>query len=294
MTSPWCLIALAALAAPGDAHEQANPLYRELRQTGVAVGPSARVKLPAPALADDLDGDAQEALLKRLVGEDYPLDEFVRASVVAPHLLRLGDASPSVPEAPSRSLDVFFVAFGNRKTATSREFLDRALQFNRKEGSSREIGADDLARRKMSLKPEAARNEGFAYTVFTLLDRVEIRATGHSHWSQTADSVLAAGQLDTRFREDAEFPNQWRPLLTDPDGVKKLGEPMPYDGAGYYVKVTRLARPEGALFVEGHLVFTEPKKWFDGANLLRSKLPPVVQDRVRAFRRELQKAAADR
>jgi hypothetical protein len=229
------------------------------------------------------------------VGEDYPLDEFVRASVVAPHLLRLGDTSPSVPEAPSRSLDVFFVAFGNLKTATSREFLDRALQFNRKEGSSREIGAADLARRKISLKPEAARNEGFSYTVLTLLDRVEIRAAGHSFWSQTADSVLAAGQLDSRFREDADFPNQWRPLLADPDrGGKKLGDPIPYDGAEYYVKVTRLVRPEGGLFVEAHLVFTEPKKWFDGANLLRSKLPPVVQDRVRAFRRELQKASADR
>src|SRR5262249_32653218 len=151
--------------------------------------------------------------------EDYPLEEFVRASVVAPHLLRLGDATPSVPDAPSRALDVSFVAFGNLKTARSREFLDRALQFNRKEGSSRAIGADDLARRKIAPKPEPARNEGFGYTVLTLLDRVEVRAAGHSFWSQTADSVVAAGQLDGRFREDADFPNQWRPLLTDPDGV---------------------------------------------------------------------------
>ena len=51
-----------------------------------------------------------------------------------------------------------------------------------------------------------------------------------------------------------------------------------------------LAEPKGALFVEGHVVFAEPVKWFDGANLLRSKLPPVIQGQVRSFRRELAKS----
>ena len=33
-------------------------------------------------------------------------------------------------------------------------------------------------------------------------------------------------------------------------------------------------------------VFAEPTGWFEGANLLRSKLPLVVQNNVRNMRRE--------
>jgi hypothetical protein len=43
------------------------------------------------------------------------------------------------------------------------------------------------------------------------------------------------------------------------------------------------------LLIEVHMVFAEPKGWFEGRNLLRSKLPPVMQDSVRKFRRQLAK-----
>jgi hypothetical protein len=41
------------------------------------------------------------------------------------------------------------------------------------------------------------------------------------------------------------------------------------------------------VFVEYHLVFDELPEWFNGANLLRSKLPIVCQDGVRKFRRRV-------
>jgi len=56
------------------------------------------------------------------------------------------------------------------------------------------------------------------------------------------------------------------------------------------MKITRLAEPAGALFVEQHIVFAEPTGWFGGANLLRSKLPPVVQYAIRTTRQEWAKA----
>ncbi len=51
--------------------------------------------------------------------------------------------------------------------------------------------------------------------------------------------------------------------------------------------VTRLARPEGALFFEMHVVIHEPEAWFGGPNLLRSKMPLVIQENVRNLRRRL-------
>ena len=39
-------------------------------------------------------------------------------------------------------------------------------------------------------------------------------------------------------------------------------------------------------FWKFRLIFAEPVGWFDGANLLRSKLPPAMQQNVRTVRRE--------
>ena len=45
------------------------------------------------------------------------------------------------------------------------------------------------------------------------------------------------------------------------------------------------------MFIECHMIFDEPRGWFGGANLLRSKLPLAVQEEVRNFRRRLSAAS---
>jgi hypothetical protein len=285
------LLLLAAALAPERPHQALNPLFRELRDTGAQVGADIKIALPAPTMADGLDAQTQEAVVKQVAGEDYPLEELARNSVVAPHILRLRNLSPSDPAAPARGLDVWFVAYGDLGTVADKDFLDRLLRSNQKEGTSRDLTTADLTRRGITLSRDNAKHESYAHIAFSFLDRVRISVAGHSFWSRTDDSVLIASRIDPRFRDDPDFPNRWRPLSKDEDGKPQLGLAHPYGGAAYYMKVTRLAEPKGALFVEGHVIFPEPVKWFDGANLLRSKLPPVVQSHVRSMRRELLKAA---
>jgi hypothetical protein len=285
----WLLLAPGFLRAEG--HDPINPLFRELRDPGLAVGMNLHAPLPAPSMANGLDAKAQQAVLQAVAGEDYAVEELLRKSVVAPHILRLRNITPSDPMAPARGVDVWFVAYGDLKTVANKDFLDRVLRANRNEGKGQDLKSADLARHQITLRPANATHEGYAHVTFGFLDRVEISATGHSFWSQTAGSVLAAAKLDPRFRNDPSFPNQWRSMTRTDEEKFQLGPPQPYEGAGYYVKITRLVEPRGALFVEAHLVFTEPVKWFDGANLLRSKLPPVVQSQVRSLRRELLKAS---
>jgi hypothetical protein len=80
-------------------------------------------------------------------------------------------------------------------------------------------------------------------------------------------------------------------MKKDDEGKTVLGPPRSYAGSGSYLKITRLdagvSGRNDALFVEGHLIFVEPKEWFAGTNRLRSKLPTLIQDQVRSFRREL-------
>jgi hypothetical protein len=290
------VLVLLGMSFPGEtgAHEKSNPLYQELRDKGVAVTESRRVPLPAPRMADGLDAAAQKAIIKELIGDDYDYDGFVDASVNAPYmLLPLKEIPGGNPDAPARALDLYFVAHGKFKSLTSKEVLDRLGGSDRKSDDRKELSADDLKKRGITIPAERAKREGYGNGSFTLLDKVELRLTGRSIWSETADSIILASAVDPAFAADKEYPTQWRSLEKQDDGQFKTGPPQPYQGAAYYVKVTRLKDPADGLFVECHLIFTEPTGWFNGTNLLRAKLPPVVQDLVRRLRKELVKASKE-
>lgn len=278
---------LIFLQSPAADHLEANPVYKELRTKGVAAGSAGAVLFPEPSMADGLDARAQEAVIKKIAGEDYTWDELVRKSQVAPQVLRLSDLANTDKKSPLREIDLWFIAYGDLDAVTSKEFLEHLTGGERKEVHGKGLTRADLAKRNIALTAEREKYEGYGSIVFNLFDRVEISAVGHGAWSRSADSALAAAKMDGRFLNDAEFPCQWRGITRDDNGNLAFGPPHPYVGGGYYLKVTRLLKPAGALFFESHTIFPEPDQWFDGANLLRSKLPVVVQSQVRAMRREL-------
>jgi hypothetical protein len=293
MTHVLLLLSLVIPGAePEDAHEKSNPLFKHLRQTGVAISDKTNSPLPAPCMADDLDAGAQKAVIKELIRDDYDYDGFTASSVAAPYmLLPLREVKGGNADAPGRALDLYFVAHGKLKNLTDKDLLQELGRDQRNKGEGKALTAEDLKKRGITIAPEAAKREGYGHGSFNLLDKVEVAATGHSFWSETADSVVLAAEIDPRFTADKEFPNQWRSLEKNGEGGFATGPPQPYQGVGYYVKVTRLKEPEGALFVECHAVFLEPTKWFNGTNMLTSKLPSIVQEGlVRKLRKELIKA----
>ncbi len=281
------LTAALAPAQPPATHEAANPIFKKLLDPGLPVGAEAPAKLPPPGMADGLDAAAQKAVIKGLIGGDYGIDDFTRKSVVAPQILKIRDVTPSDPAAPARGVDAYFVVYGDLKALDDEKFLARALNAGKEGGTGKgkALTAADLAKRKIEPTPGLGNREGYGTVEFNFLDKVRLKATGHSVWSRTPDSAVAAAEIDPRFAADADFPNQWMPLTRGGTGPE-AGPAKPWAGAGFYLKATRLVEPSGALFVEQHVVYVEPAGWFDGANLLRSKLPPAVQVSVRRMRTE--------
>jgi hypothetical protein len=266
-------------------HEQHNALYKELLDPGLLVVPNIRAKFPTPTMSDGLDAAKQKAIIAQLIGNDYVYEEFTRKSAVAPQLLKLRDINPSDPQAPARGVDVWFVAHGDFNATDDPKFLERLLNVGRGDGQGKSLTREELAKRKIELPPDAEKREGYGVVEFDFLDKVRIKSTGRATWSKTADSVLVAAVTDPRFLNDPEYPNQWQGITKDATGMK-VGPPQPWNGAALYLKITKLHEPAGAMFIEQHVIFVEPHGWFDGANLLRSKLPPVVQTQVRRMRQE--------
>ena len=288
MTALALVLLTTAPAQPPAKHEDQNPLYKNLLDPGLDVGVKDKVKFPAPTMPDGLDAAKQTAVIKALIGADYPYDEFTRESVVAPQLMKIRDIPGGDPKAPVRGVDVWFVAYSDFKKLEDDKFLDKLTSANK--GSGGKGGPLDkvaLGKRNITLKAEDEKREGYGSFEFDFLEKVRLSGAGHAMWSRGGESVVAAAQIDPRFLNDKEFPNQWRSI--NKGGAVKLGNPNPWNGAAMYFKITKLAEPAGALFVEQHIVFAEPTGWFDGNNLLRSKLPIAVQDNVRTMRKEFLK-----
>jgi hypothetical protein len=269
------------------AGEPANPLFKQLRGGGVVVTKDTKVPLPAPLMTDGLDAAGQRAVLETLVGKRFTVRDFAAKIGTAPHVYAIQKIAVPGADAPrALGIDISFIAYGSLETVSSRDFLEN-LHKKSKDRQIHILNETELDKRKLTAESSQQREERYSHGVFIVLERVELRAALHTIVTRQPDSLLAATRVDPRFAKDNDFPNQWRKITLDEEGQRKLGPAHPYHGAGGYLKITRLHEPKGALFVEYHLVYTEPKGWFSGADPLTTKLPAIMQSEVRTFRQEL-------
>jgi hypothetical protein len=280
------LIVLAQAPAGESPHLNLNPVYRELLETGVKVTKADHVKLPAPFLADGLDADAQRKLIEKLGGRRYPWESLTRKSTVAQQIIEIKEETLPNTDTKARVVHVYFVAYGDFDAIAKSKGLAEPGNSDDKEWMP--LPAEDLSARKITI--DDPNREAYGYLSNNLIEKVRLTGVLRTYSSETEESLIAAAMLDPRFDEDADYPNRWQPLTRGRSGFE-AGKASPYSGLGGYSKITKLHALEGALFVESHLVFAEPFAWFDGANLLGSKLPAVMQHEVRDARREFLQAS---
>jgi hypothetical protein len=289
---------ITAILLGADSPSAENPVFAELLEKGVLISDDVRVKLPPPVIADGLDAEAQHAAIAGIAGLKHPLDELLRKSVVAPFELNIrAIETPGI--ALARTVDIYFVAYGDWDVLNSKTFREELEKGRERKNTDSQLAKfillDEaaLAKRGISPRSNPEHEEHYHFTMLVLFDKVEISAAVYSWSLQNAGSAILAARIDPRFRDDSEYPNRWRSLIQDLENPERnaYGPPHSYQYFGFYSKVTRLVKPEGAIFIEDHFVYQEPQGWFGGINLLRSKLPLVVQNEIRDFRRKLAKAS---
>jgi hypothetical protein len=219
---------------------------------------------------------------------DQAVDDLLRDSVSAPFKMKIRNVAAR--EGTIRVVDLWFVVYA------SLDDLDLdTLSGQTSKGGAAEVGnmrfegrtLTDAELAKRHIEPEQ-KYDRYVHTSALLLDRIALEATNRTVVTKTGDTLIVASRTATAFDKDAEFPNRWRPI-TRRDGREQPGAPRPYAGGCSYAKVSKLALKPGALLVEIHGAFDEPKAWFDGAPILRSKISLVAQDQVRHLRREIAK-----
>ena len=290
---------MAALTLATAAIGQNNPMAGKLITEGVSLPSGATIRLPEPSMADGLGAKAQQTVLKQ-VADKYPVEQFLRNSVVAPFVLKMESLTGATGERVGQRIDLWFVAHGTLQAVRDKKLLGELIAIDKAkspilETKNETLDDRELAQRQIRVASTPDREETYSAFSAPILEKVQLSGVNRQMVTPSDGSIVAAQELAPQFANDARYPNQWRSIQRTPTGRIALGEPHAYSGNGQYVKVTSLVdaagKPTGALLVEAHMVFDEPQGWFGGANLLRSKLPLAVQENVREFRRLLQQSS---
>lgn len=287
MTTLILLAAAAVPAAePAKSHD-ANEIFRTLLEEGVQVTDKGKVKLPAPTLPDGQDEAGWKAAVSKIIDENKTsLDEMTANRPTAPFEHKVTVEESGDPAMGCRLVNFWYFAHGDIEKVMREAFRKNMLRLTQGKYDFKDLSPADLAKRKIALggKP-GVEDEYITRRVFGLFDKIELAETNRVMVSRTKDSIIVATILDRRFLTDPEFPCQWKPLTLNEDGSLTPGEPRPFTGVGYYIKITKVA--DGMMFVEAHFLIVEPKECFPNPAIVQSKLPILLQTEVRRFRREL-------
>ncbi|MEM6331557.1 MAG: hypothetical protein AAF790_15100, partial [Planctomycetota bacterium] len=192
--------------------------------------------------------------------------------------------------------DQYFVLHGDLAVLRDRGLLDNFVGGERAERKNAKGGDDGFAEYMELRDPPPEGEEAdpaepyLARYRLPLIDKVIIsglvRGQSVSRPGLIIESVVSTADV----LGDAADPTIWQAIPRRAKRDADLGPPTPYRGLAAYLQVTQLRFQPGALLVECHAVLEEPYGWFNGRNLLASKLATASNENVRSLRRKLAKA----
>jgi hypothetical protein len=283
-----CAAALVCFSNITTAEE--NAIFNDLMKKGVTLSDGTKAELPKVVMEDGLSAAAQQKVMEGVLVDPKRLASFRSGGPNDWFELKIqGKPATQQGQSSARNLDLYYVANGRLETIADKGFIKGAMGGG---GNNFHILTDqELKTAGMEAAADTAmKRERYAHAKMDLFNMAVVAATGQGISVQNKDSVLIAFRLDPKFKGDKSFPNEWKGITRDATGQKVETNPQAYEGAGGYMKITRVVgSPKPQVFIEYHLVFDEPFGWFQGKPVLTSKLPTKIDADVKSFRRDILK-----
>jgi hypothetical protein len=294
----WLFGLPALVATPSGAQEPlplpetVGDLFQQLLEVGLPapVPGQPPLRLVPPSVAADQSDGQRHAALAKLAGAGG-WERFAKPTAVAPVTVAIRPLATAAGERYGYELHTAFVLHTSLIRLGDQPSLERIFGPMAEESAEagdrlRELDAAELtAAGWESSLPE---NQRLAYIEVRLLQRIELRGTVRVERRQLEKQIDLAWRFDERFSSlDLPFANLWMKLSDNELGERVAGLPQPYRGGGGYLRLVELPLSPSQVVVESRWLFFEPQAWFDGGNLLRAKLPLLIQESVRSLRRKL-------
>jgi len=241
------------------------------------------ILLPSPVLNDDESEERQTDILRELTGSERALEQFLRDSLSAPFILRMEDQKGR--DAIVRQGGLYFALHADLDEMMPGEITLLPAE-GRFEFANMAVEAMVITEKELDGADKIRWQEGerLIHATVMVLDRISVRTTFEILTSKSANSLIIAAKPSSRFGSKGRFANLWRAIDRH---ARDEGEAHAYPGGIFYLKATRLKGFADALLVEVHFAILEPKAWFDGAPVLRSKFGLIAQNTIRSLRRRL-------
>ena len=275
------VLASVSLAASRSSAETPN-IFTDMLSQGIEVPGIGPVQVAPPTLETGLSTEQKTERLSKLAG-GAGWKRFSRKSDVAPVAIKMSYLKDSDGKRLGHSIHAAFVIHVDLDTLANEDLMRGLMNAQKNdapaEGETSEVSKDELNVVGITADPDTT----FAKIEVPLLKKVRIRGVMQVQRSKSEDMIQFAFRLDPRFADLESIGNGWSRISDETPNW------MPYQGAGGYMQVSRLPEPEGACLIESRFIVHEPSDWFRGSNLLRSKLPLMIQESARSMRRKLKR-----
>ncbi|MCA9129772.1 MAG: hypothetical protein KDB22_21950 [Planctomycetales bacterium] len=250
------------------------------------------VPIPLPSL-HAMAGDQYEPTLREIAGK-IGWERFAKNNLYAPVIIDIDSIKRPNGDRIAHSVHSGFIAYSTISQLRDEDLMQSVLgrQDKSLQKDPTQFGqlVPESVLQAKGIQPHSP-DESYAYVKLPLMNRVLVEGVIRTEKREGEHWVEMYWEFDPRFLwfpgEPLEFSNFWRPVSADAVGRPTEQPPQPYLGCGGFLAVYEIDTPNRQLFVESRLILHEPHEWFNGSQFLRSKLPTMLQENARKFRREL-------
>ncbi len=265
-------------------------LFRQLVETGVEIEATQRVRLEPPLLNQSQTTSERKSALDRLAGDEN-WERFARNSPVAPIALDIRSIESSSGGRIGYAVKSAFVLHTSMERLRDQTLMERLFgkpDLNDQEGMLRFEEITQAKLQEFRVEVESGKIT-YSRVAIPLLNKIRLQGVIRVERVESERELDVSWLFDNTLGEkNPEWQSVWLPLSTNDLAETIVGPPQPYSGSGGYIRLSEIDQPEKMVVVEMGWVIHEPHAWFEGGNLLRSKLPLLIQESVRSFRKKLQ------
>lgn len=276
-----CTLTMVSLTS-SKVWAQPSDLLQQLTSDGLSITSQQKITLPAPIRITDLPADQQAAALEKLAG-NVGWERFSRKSAVAPVAIELEYLRDTQDQKIGHNIHSVFAVHSKLETLRDQELMKQIFGQPENQQSDelqfKPLTKDELT--EVGLAPQAENSPEFARIQLVLLEKILVKGIVRIEKIESPAGLTMAWILEDRFPKNANWSATWQRRESG-DGPSV---PQAYSGCGGYLFVNQVT-PD-ILIIESRMILHEPEDWFSGSNFVRSKLPLVIQEGARSFRRKL-------
>ncbi len=279
----------------GDCWAADEPsLLEQLEKKGVDFAGKVNVHVKPSLLVAESSGDFPADRLEAIAGT-VGWEKFARPSPVAPVTIQLEYVKNSADEKVGHHVHSLFAVHTQLSELRDKDLMLQIFGRPGEQADANGMKLSELSETQLkaaqTTQPstsKASSIDSFSIVDVVLLEKIRIHGLLQFQKSEHEGGFTIAWQLVDYKGSMAELQPTWQKI----GAADEIGTAHPYSGWAGFISAARVQRSPEIVVVESRMLMHEPSEWFSASNYIRSKLPLVIQESARTFRRKFARDSA--